>query len=206
MNQKKTLSWVFSAGKNDRIEVYKQTAGSINKEVARYLVKKSEKTLQQGGGYFVPVSLNASEKATLYVRIQEILHENPEVDFEFVSQAEYVKRIDNKKGWDYIFLGIVLIMMLYSLMVFTGSGVRTNLYCAMYLLSLGIIFVFITGVLREEIIGEHPEYTRFGMLSVPATAAFYFLFIYSFLDIKHLIPVWARWFKVLVKINLSFIL
>ena len=194
--------WMLYIGKNDFIEVYIDPNSSDPKHlIAGYQVPASQRSVQHGS-YIVPLSIPKGQTVTAFIRIREDIHSDPEFDLRISEAKGWMTSILNKIWIDLLFQGIFWIMAVFNFLVFFNSGERANLYYALYLTFVAIFYLFITGILRQYIIGEFPAMTPYFMSSIALSVLFYCAFLRSFLDTSIHIPIWDRLVKGFIAFDL----
>ncbi|MDH4224183.1 MAG: sensor histidine kinase [Deltaproteobacteria bacterium] len=92
-----------------------------------------------------------------------------------------------------IFAGFILVVGLYSLMVFFVVRARVLLYYGGYVLANGLFYLSGEGVLYEVLWSDSPQWNNHFMFFVGYSALVLFLlFAYRLLDIPNNLPRWGR--------------
>ena len=96
-----------------------------------------------------------------------------------------------------VFLGIILIVMLYSLILFISTRELNYLYYIFYLFSFGFYFIQMLGFAVEYIYPNHPSISNFSTIeSAVLMLLFYVIFTKKYLNIKQLLPRWNLVFNI----------
>lgn len=197
-----SYQWMLYVGKNDYIDVFLETPeGKLQALKSGYLYPASEKTATLGT-YFVPLSIAHNDTVELAIRIEETLHVDPQFDLRLESPELWAKTAGSKIWMDFMFQGVIWIMILYSLSVYVNSGQKESLYYGVYLILVAITYLFLTGLLRQFVLGEFPHLVPYSMTLTPLAAAMYFIFMLEFLDIKNWLSKWESTVKIIIKLNL----
>ena len=182
--------WMLHVGQNDFIDVYDPNSkGQYQILKSGYLYPASVKTVNLGS-YYVPVSINAQTPKQLLIRIEETVHKDPEFDIRLETTVSWAQKNSSKLWLDFMFQGIIWIMILYNLLVYLNSRQKASLYYGIYLVLIAIVYLFLTGLLRQYVLKETPQLVPYTMALIPLSACMYYVFMLDFLDIPHKLPQW----------------
>lgn len=108
-----------------------------------------------------------------------------------------------------LFAGFLLMMLLYNLLNYIIARDRSYLYYSGYLLMVAVYTSFSSDDLMDWIGGfvfaDHPAYHNLFKISIYIGLICYLAFIRSFLDLKHLLPKWNRYFRYLAWLGVPLI-
>ncbi|MEQ9423465.1 MAG: response regulator [Cyclobacteriaceae bacterium] len=197
-----TTNWLLYVGKNDFIDVYVPVdLYDVEHHQTGYLVPASARTLATAS-YEVPISIPPGQGRNVYIRIREEIHSNPEFDLSLTRTIDWADSAFSRIWIDLLFQGIFWMMAIYNLLVYFNSWDKPNLYYSLYLIATGIFYLFITGLLREHIIAESPQFTPYAMVSVIFANAAYYGFFRTFLNTHEHIPKWDKILRSLLVVDL----
>ena len=103
-----------------------------------------------------------------------------------------------KRSNDGLFAGFLMMMLLYNLLKYIFIRDRSYIYYAGYLLMVAVYTSFSSENLMDwfgnYVFTDHPAYYSLFKMSIFFGLMSYLAFIRSFLDLKHLLPKWDRFF------------
>lgn len=115
---------------------------------------------------------------------------------------EYYNRLVKTKVGNAIFMGFLLMMFLYNLIVYFFGKDRSFIFYSTYLFMIviysGYLSDDISDWLGNRIFYNTPKYQLFLKLSIYLAMMAYLSFIRSFLDLGKLLPKWDTFFKYIV--------
>jgi signal transduction histidine kinase/DNA-binding response OmpR family regulator len=161
-------------------------------------------------GNLVKIILPPGEVVTIYFRG---ISEQKEIIPSFHLFAQplddfYDKLVIDKTG-NSIFIGFLLMMLFYNLIVYFFDRDRSFLYYSGYILAVVLYVSFssndLTDWLGNTLFTQHPEYYGLFKLGLFWGLMCYLAFIRSFLDLEHLLPKWDRYFKYLIYLGIPLI-
>jgi signal transduction histidine kinase/DNA-binding response OmpR family regulator len=102
-----------------------------------------------------------------------------------------------------IFIGLLLMMLFYNLIVYFFGRDRSFIYYSGYLIMVVIYATYSSDDLSDwfGLFTRYPAYERFMKLSIYLAMMSYLAFIRSFLDLKQLLPKWDTVFKLLIYVG-----
>ena len=140
------------------------------------------------------VGLDGGEQTSIYVKIWQIDQKRPVFNVHLMEYAYW--RGDNEFNWSIIqafFQGIVWIMFFYALTTYWSLKDNTYLYYALFLFSTSLYFLYLSGILSDNILKEYPISAFYvWIIATNLLAVGYFQFARSFLHTQKLIPFWDR--------------
>ncbi|MGL1888944.1 MAG: response regulator [Reichenbachiella sp.] len=203
--QKVGLYYLF-VGKNDFIDAYFVRNGTvIDHHKSGYLYPAEDKSIVRGG-YYIPLNIGPESHLDIILKIREKIHKDPEFDIILSSPKQFGKTVLNKQLVDFIFQGIFWVMVIYSLFLYFISKQRAYLYYTGYLLSVSISFLFLSGLLREFFISNHPQWTIYFMPAILVVSTLYWAFTIDFLDIKKEFKSQYPYVKLVLLINIVLVM
>jgi signal transduction histidine kinase/DNA-binding response OmpR family regulator len=151
-------------------------------------------------GNFLKITLPPGEAQTIYFRaLAEREALPPEFDISLQHITRFYENLNTEKRDNSLFLGFVLMMLFYNLVMFVFIKDRAYLYYSFYLFSLSVFVAYKSGdladVFEPVLFPAHPESVTFAKLSVYFTVFSYLAFIRKFSNLKELLPKWDRIFK-----------
>ncbi|MEL7148406.1 MAG: 7TM diverse intracellular signaling domain-containing protein, partial [Bacteroidota bacterium] len=198
-----------------RLKVLKQSADfqrvylytSKNDFVDAYLLSNGKVVDTYKGGHMMPMSerhvrvvksygyfeLRDAGEYEIYARLTAGYHYHL-TTFALQGENEFLDSLMINDLIVYSLLGIFLVMIIYSVLVFFNFKDKAYLYYALYLLSVSLFYMLADGVLKEYIFPERPEVTYIFMSTVVIAPLFYYLFLQEFLEISELLPSWDKFF------------
>jgi signal transduction histidine kinase/DNA-binding response OmpR family regulator len=158
----------------------------------------------------VKIILPPGEVVTIYFRG---ISEQEEIFPSFHLFAQplddfYDKLVIDKTG-NSIFIGFLLMMLFYNLIVYFFDRDNSFLYYSGYILAVVLYVSFssndLTDWLGNVLFTQHPEYYGLFKLGLFGGLMCYLAFIRSFLDLEQLLPKWDRYFKYLIYLGIPLI-
>lgn len=144
--------------------------------------------------YAAPLTLTGRQVKTVYLHLWEGFLGPPSPFLMLVDRGR-LARITGKESvnfWQGIFHGILWVMIVYNIF-FTAIGKdKTYLFYALYMISISVYFLNITGYLQEFLFPENPVIQNYVLLIMQLGIIFYLTFIKRFLNLKKILPVWDR--------------
>ena len=140
------------------------------------------------------MDLDGGEQTSIYLKIWQIDKKRPVFNVHLMEYAYW--RGDQGLGWSIMqafFQGIVWIMFFYALTTYWSLKDKTYLYYALFLFSTSFYFLYLSGILSENILKEYPISGFYvWIFATNLLAVGYFQFARNFLHTKKLIPFWDR--------------
>ena len=108
-------------------------------------------------------------------------------------------KVLRKKVVEALFIGFLMMMLLYNLIVYFFGRDRSFLFYSGYLLSIVIYAGYSSGDLADwlgtVLFPAHPQYLNLAKIVLFLGLMSYLAFIRSFLDLEQLLPRWDRYFR-----------
>ena len=193
----------FYANKNDFVDSYLlKNKKKIQFFRTGYLYPLSKKLIKNASYYgFFEIS-DLSGECDIYIRLSAGIHPH-NVNFKIKSEQEFLSWVSYSYAVTFIFQGVLLIMTIYSVLVFFNSKDKAYLYYGLYILLISLFYMLADGILRESLFPEVPEDSYIFISVVILAPVLYFLFLQEFLEISDLLPEWDVFFKWVSRIHIT---
>jgi len=123
-------------------------------------------------------------------------------DITIESYFNYTSRLTKQQRGNAFFLGFILFMALYNLMLFLINRDRAYFHYSIYLFAICLFALYKNGILADNFLNyiftENPKYNYLGKYVGYIMLVSYLYFLRYFLDLKSLMPVWDKIFKYLI--------
>lgn len=187
-----------------------------------YMLVNEQETLQTGRtGFFVPLadrdfvpsskgnfarlSLPPGGNFTVYLRLRcDRYNLAPDLRFELSSATHFYELQKSKKLFNGVFVGFVVLLLLYNLFLFFLARDEAYIFYSLYLAALCLFTVYNTGDLWDWVLGwlqpQNPQLIAYFKLITYTAVIAYMAFLRSFLALDRLLPKWDRgfhWFSYL---------
>lgn len=176
-------------------------SGNVQQGRSGFFVPSGERTFMPVmKGNFVKLNLPPGEVVTLYVKAKsDRIGLGPDWRTRLLHSANYFEELKNKKQLNGIFVGFILLILIYNLFLFFFAKDQAYIYYSCYLLAITAYIVYNTGDLADwlpkEFLYEHPQKISYFKLSTYFIAITYLTFLRSFLDMPKVMPKWDRAFR-----------
>lgn len=141
--------------------------------------------------YLVPISLNAGEAATLYLRLSSQGALN--LPLSLLTPDELVAQSNTLTLTHGLFYGALIIFALFNLLLFISSGTRYYFFNAFYMASLGLFLFAMGGFAYQHLWPGSPWLANTAVpLSMALCALAINLFGRSFLQVRRQSPLTSR--------------
>lgn len=194
------------AGDWSRLQVYALNPdGSTEERQTGQLLPVPERDVPQSKP-LVRVKVPAQSQVFLYLRLQgDIALYKPKQLNLRLQTPEQVMQVNNRRllvqGF---FMGIIVVMALYNLVLYFSVRDRSYLYYVLALLGTGLYFMFYHGFALELLWPRAPFWNAHSFtFLVTFNGLFRLLFTKSYLNTKHSMP---RWDKLLTLLSLLYAL
>jgi len=213
----KFLEWKYYVGFNNFIKIYEKgglSSDPIERKLGGQYMPSSLREVVEGRVTSFNLSLQPGELKVFYVRLQNINHRNVYFSPMLMPAVKWHKDLQERNLLEGLFIGIILIMVLYNFFIFLSNRDKTYLYYSAYILNITLYFFIIKGMSREFLFPETPRMEAYGWtFALGISPYFYFQFMRSYLNTKELLPRWdsvikgaARLMPIIVAIELFIIL
>ena len=194
------VEWVIDYRKNDYVgvRVFKGEV-EIERDTVGYLVPGRLKRMRRGNAssYIIPPGESRRFVVTLVKSAHPI-----QGTIQFYGIHRWLDKERLKMVYDLIFVTIVLIFGLYNIIFFINSRRNAYLYLGIYLLLVSLFFLFVTMLLRDYVLFDHPQFTLYFMVVALLAPLFHWRFIQSLVPTKTLIPKMDRVMEIAVMLCL----
>jgi len=204
--------WVFSFTSTwTTLDVFLQNKdGSWRLEKSGSFVPDAQKTfVPTAKGNLVKLILPPDEVVTLYFRGKsERTAIYPSFYVRLKHIDTYYDELLKDKAGNAIFMGFLLMMFFYNLIVYFFGRDGSFIFYSAYLFMVVVYAAFSSEDLVDwlGLFSDHPDYLRFAKLSMYLAMMAYLSFIRSFLDLKQLLPRWDTVLKVVIYLGFPAIL
>lgn len=134
----------------------------------------------------------------------------PEWEISLLSNNLFFTQLNHRKQIDALFIGFVLMMLSYNLILYFFAKDVAYIYYAVYLTAIIGFSLYNTGDLADRIghwlLKDHPEYIYLFKPITYLALLGYMAFIRSFLDLKELLPRWDKIFRILILLSIPFVI
>ena len=188
-----------------------------------YAVYNNGDILESKTGQFLPISLRThtpsiksnitqiflqpNEEVTVYFKVRSTrLGSAPKFNIDIISTNFYNQRAKNKKLYQGLFIGFMLMMLTYNILLYLFTD-RDDAYLHYSLYILGIILYSaynsgdLADIFQPLFFPDHPKYAYLGKTSTYLIICSYLLFLRSFLQLETLLPRWNKILSGLLMIN-----
>ncbi len=185
-------------------------------DIELYVIDSKGKMQFGRSGFFVPTSqrtywpivksnivkmtLLPEEKYTVYLKTKCARTAiNPTFEIQLSNLIQYQERLQERKGWNATYLGFILMILMYNLVIFFVIKNRSFLFYSIYLMGIVLFVTYNSGDLANWItpycFPNRPELIYYFKLSAYIALAAYLYFIRFFLNLEEKIPSLNMLFK-----------
>lgn len=204
-NRSEAAEWVLSfSNLLTEVTVYLADGARLRTQQTGTFVPFAERGFTPiGDQNLVKIVIPPGESRLLYYRAvstieQEQVIPSPRVQ----SLAAFSRKLEVQKKGSGLFVGFMLMILVYSLILYFFQRDRAYLYYSVYLCTLIVWWSFnrgdLAGIPGLGFVDRHPQYGYFFKLATYVGLAGYLAFLSAFLDLKTLLPGWQRVFRYLV--------
>jgi signal transduction histidine kinase/DNA-binding response OmpR family regulator len=186
------------------LDIYIRNAdGSFDLQKSGTFVPQSQKIFKATTeGNLIKLHLLPRETKSIYFRGKsERASIPPNFQTSLQHADDFYSALQQRKTGTAIFVGFVLMMLIYNLILYFFGRDGSYIYYSIYLLSLVIYAPFISEDLADwfesSLFPNHPKYLYFGKFAIYFGLMAYLIFVRRFLDLERLLPKWDRIFKFL---------
>lgn len=149
----------------------------------------------------VKINLSLGEKKTIYFRSQnERKYVVPNFNLELEHSVVFFSHLEKKKQWNGIYIGFVLMMLVYNFFLFIYAKDKSYLYYSGYIFGFTVFSLYNSGDLAdwlgEWFLKNNPRWIYYFKPISYITFMGYLAFLRSFLDLEKLLPWWDNAFKI----------
>ncbi len=166
-----------------------------------FTAEQSKKFAPTAGGNLIKLILPPHEIVTVYFRGTS---ERTAIYPSFYARLTHIQTFYDDllttKINNAIFIGLLLMMLFYNLIVYFFGRDRSFIFYSGYLIMVVIYATYSSDDLSDwfGLFSRHPAYERFMKLAIYLAMMSYLAFIRSFLDLKQLLPKWDTVLKLLI--------
>ncbi len=173
----------------------------LHQRTGSFIPNKLKSFAPEIEGNFLKLSLPSKKTTTIYFHGKGVRHYDPPTFVAKIYPANiYYEKLKNRRSKHALFVGIVLMMLIYNIIFYFINFDKSYLYYSIYLLTFLFYTSFVSGDLGEFIqpilFSNHPEYIYLGKLGTYLGLMSYIAFIRAFLDLNKLLPKWDKYFRI----------
>lgn len=151
-------------------------------------------------GNFASINLPAGTTSQLYIRLRtDRLYAQPDFRTELIAMSTFYDQLQKQKLRNGIFLGFILLMLIYNLFLFFQVKDHAYIFYSIYLFALLFYVVYNTGDLANWLtpwlFPNNPQFIYIGKLSAYFIIFAYISFLRVFLDMSTQFPRWHKVFQ-----------
>ncbi len=176
----------------------------IDTEKAGFFTPLSDRTYKPGiRGNFLKFNVPVNQPCTLYFKGHCVRKKMiPNLDITYASAINYTNELGQKKQNGALFIGFVLMMLIYNLFLFFYlSKDIAYVYFSTYLFGIIAYSAYNTGgmadIFTPLLFPNNPQLIYFGKLCVYIIIISYTFFLQKFLQLKDRLPLWNKIFRYL---------
>ncbi|MFT6741655.1 MAG: signal transduction histidine kinase, partial [Paraglaciecola sp.] len=208
------LEWVLSFSTSwTEMDIYTQDRNGKWRQERNgiFTPERTKKFVPTTKGNLMKIALLPEEVVTIYFRgISERASINPSFYVYLENLESYYNDLLKTKTNEAIYLGFLLMMFLYNLIVYFFGRDRSFIFYSGYLIMMVIYSGYTSGDLTNwlgiDLFPNHPQYWIFMKLSIYLGLMCYLAFIRSFLDLKELLPKWGLFYKIVIYLGFPLVL
>lgn len=205
-NTNHELTRYLYAGDWSKLQLYTSEAnGTFKERQTGQLLPVADRDVPQSKP-LVQVQLPAKSHTLLYLRLQgDInLYKPQHLRLQLHTPGQVVQANNSRLLGQGFFMGIIVVMALYNLVLFVSVRDRSYLYYVLALLGTGLYFMFYHGFALELLWPNAPYWNAHSFaFIVTCNGLFRLLFTKSYLNTRHTMP---RWDKLLTLLSLLYAL
>ncbi len=199
-NRTSDYIFIIAPDGTNYVEVYaREVDGNfVLKKTGEYQ-RFEQKEIPQGRQCKVKLRIRPGEEKVIYIRLQNPDNRLPAFDLRLEKPDLFWAEIEARNFTQGVFLGVILIMFMYNLMLFGVTKDRSYLGYALLLLSVGFYFVHYYGFLLEYVAHNFPVANSYLFVLSGASVIFYFYFVRHFAETGKNAPELDRLLNLLIK-------
>ena len=133
----------------------------------------------------VRINFLPKSKKTVFIRYQNINNRPIKVDLKLIKKDKFEEDVKYRNLSQGVFQGLIWIMVFYNFLIFVLNRERVYLFYSLYLLGTALFLMVMSSLALDGINGE---VFHFIWYFAGLCAAFYFMFMRSFLKTNELFP------------------
>lgn len=181
---------VLQIPKSGYASAYVQTPAYLSMFMTGSLYPLQKRSLQSStNGFLIPVKSN--EELHVWLQLQSVyaLYKPRNHDMFIMPQVQFAERDNKRILWQGIFLGIILVMVLYNLFIGLAVKDTSYFYYVLSIVGIGTYFAFYYGFGIEYLWPDAPLWDTFCYLViVPFSGLMRLLFTRTYLHTPKLLP------------------
>lgn len=159
----------------------------------------------------IKVDIQKNELVELLILFQSSRPSVPPVfDMKITEYQQYNKSLIFNKQNGMLYLGFVLMMLIYNVFMFIFSGDKANIHYSLYLLFIALFISYNSGALsdwvQDILTPDHPQYMYYAKFVSYFALISYLKFIRHFLNLKAFDPKWDRILNILSWMAVPFLI
>lgn len=176
--------------------------GLVKKYKTGFFVPTNERSFSPTNkSNIVKINLALGEKKTIYFRSQnERKYVVPNFNLELKHSVVFFSHLEKKKQWNGIYIGFVLMMLVYNFFLFIYAKDKSYLYYSWYIFGFTVFSLYNSGDLADWLgdwfLEKNPWWIYYFKPISYITFMGYLAFLRSFLDLEKLLPWWDKVFKI----------
>jgi adenylate cyclase len=198
-------------GETDSLVCYHLQGDSIATARTGYRVLPAERDILRGRPVGITLSLAPRDTSTVYFLVQEVVYDGPHPEprlYDYTTwQLDFMESEARYTSLYILFLGTALILILYNLIIFFSTRIRTYLYYALYLVALLLAMSF-DGLARDwpNLAFPDPRYNYLmSAIGICSITICYLLFGRSLVETKTLTPRWDKALRVIIGFRIVYL-
>ncbi|QJD77165.1 sensor histidine kinase [Spirosoma rhododendri] len=174
----------------ERMTIYEVADGRVvaSRQIGT-LVRESANPFRYSN-WFWPMQLPEGQPRTVYVYMEGI--HTTALYFGAETATTLLGTIHSDDLFNGIYYGFILIVILYSLFLYTRLGERDTLFYAIWVLFIGLQLALYRGFVTEFLWASDPSLSRYGSVIGGLTGILHILFTVEFLRLRQLSPRFYR--------------
>lgn len=213
-NAEEFTEWVLSFSNTwTTLEIFTQDQNGTwrQEQNGTFTAEPLKKFTPTARGNLAKIILPPGQVVTIYFRG---ISERTAIDPSFYLRLQHIETFYNNllkaKVSNAIFMGFLLMMFIYNLILYFYGRDRSFIFYSGYLLMM----VIYSGYLSEDVVdwfggvlfAQYPQYLLFLKLSIYLGMMCYLAFIRSFLDLEQLLPKWDIFYKIVIYVGFPLML
>ena len=207
-NTNEDLELFLDLGDFDFFEAYVVTGKIEHKVVKGGMLRPAwELTYPEGRRYILPMDIEKEKSIQCIIRVSNSEYISPHAVFKLFGEEVYQKHkgATSSHLLQGAFHGLLWVMILYNIFfAFIGRD-KTYWYYALYMITISLYFLNISGYLTKYVYPNHPEFGKYIWLLSQTATLFYIIFIRKFLDLKNIHPRWYKFSRHLIHAVIAFV-
>ena len=203
-------NWFLWTGDGSYIDIFIASQdGSLREHLKTgELVPAREKKLATGNRVErAPFSLAMGDTVAVYFRLQLIDQKQPEFKVR-LTQDDYLEGAHalEKNREDWLFLGFLVAITIFSLMLFLSTGDKAFLFHSLFLFSAMVFLLDMLGIMPDlPVLRDHQKWTFYlNYLSQACWDVFFLQFFRTYMRLENCLPWWDQVLKNLIRLRIVY--